>query len=58
MPRADVAVIAVPASVLDRIAFEPPLPDARDAARSALVEYGHAAKLFVPLRDSARRRAP
>ena len=48
----DIAVIAVPASVLDRIAFDPPLPDAvRDAL--ALVEYGHAAKLFVPLEAPA-----
>ncbi|HVG73969.1 MAG TPA: NAD(P)/FAD-dependent oxidoreductase, partial [Thermoleophilaceae bacterium] len=46
---ADAAVIAVPASVLDRISFEPALPDSlRDALGS--VEYGHAAKLFVPLR--------
>ena len=48
----DVAVIAVPASVLDRIAFDPALPGAvRGRARP--VEYGHAAKLFVPLRASA-----
>ena len=46
--EADVAVIAVPASVLDRIAFEPALPDPLGAALG-LVEYGHAAKLFVPL---------
>lgn len=46
---ADAAVIAVPASVLDRISFEPALPDSvRDALGS--VEYGQAAKLFVPLR--------
>ena len=45
---ADAAVIAVPASVLDRITFEPRLPDALSAALG-LVEYGHAAKLFVPL---------
>ena len=50
--EADVAVVAIPASVLDRIAFDPPLPDpVRDAL--GLVEYGHAAKLFVPLRASA-----
>jgi monoamine oxidase len=45
---ADAAVIAVPASVLDRIGFDPPLPDPLRAALG-LVEYGHAAKLFVPL---------
>jgi monoamine oxidase len=49
---ADVAVIAVPASVLDRIAFEPRLPDAVSGAL-ALVEYGDAAKLFVPLTEPA-----
>jgi monoamine oxidase len=48
----DVAVIAVPARVLDRIAFEPALPEAL-AGALALVEYGHAAKLFVPLRAPA-----
>ena len=50
--EADAAVVAVPASVLGRIAFDPPLPDSvRDAL--GLVEYGHAAKLFVPLRTPA-----
>jgi hypothetical protein len=50
--EADVAVIAVPASVLHRIDFDPPLPDPlRDAL--GLVRYGHAAKLFVPLRAPA-----
>ena len=50
--EAEVAVITVPASVLDGIAFEPALPD---SLRNALgsVEYGHAAKLFVPLRAPA-----
>jgi monoamine oxidase len=54
--EADVCVIAVPASVLDRIAFEPALPG---ALRSALerVEYGHAAKLFVPLTSPAQPSA-
>jgi monoamine oxidase len=46
--EADAAVIAVPASVLDRIAFDPPLP-AELAGALGLVAYGHAAKLFVPL---------
>jgi monoamine oxidase len=49
---ADAAVIALPASVLDQIAFEPMLPDSVRAALG-LVEYGHAAKLFVPLRAAA-----
>jgi monoamine oxidase len=54
--EADVAVVAVPAGVLDAITFDPPLPD---AVRNALglVEYGHAAKLFVPLREPAPPRA-
>ena len=46
---ADACVVAVPASVMDRIAFEPPLPDPL-AEATAAVAYGHAAKLFVPLR--------
>ena len=49
---ADAAVIAVPASVLDRIAFEPRLPEALSRALAS-VEYGHAAKLFVPLTEPA-----
>ncbi len=44
----DRAVIAVPSSVLDRIAFDPPLP--ADRARAfAAVTFGQAAKLFLPL---------
>ncbi len=43
-------VLAVPASVVDRIVFEPPLPESV-AAAYASVEHGHAAKLFVPLRE-------
>ena len=50
--EADACVIAVPASVIDRIAFDPPLPDSHALALAA-VEYGHAAKLFVPLRTAA-----
>jgi monoamine oxidase len=42
-------VIAVPASVLAAIAFEPALPPEKTA-----VPYGHAAKLFVALRTPAR----
>jgi monoamine oxidase len=49
--EADVCVVAVPARVLDRIAFEPELP-ARPEVR-----YGHAAKLFVPLRRAAEPSA-
>jgi monoamine oxidase len=47
--EADVAVVAVPASVLDAIAFAPALP-AELAEALGSVQYGHAAKLFVPLR--------
>jgi monoamine oxidase len=49
---ADACVVAVPASVLTRIAFEPALP-APLADAVAAVGYGHAAKLFVPLRAPA-----
>ena len=50
--EAEACVIAVPASVLDRIAFDPPLP-AKVADALTDVGYGHAAKLFVPLRSPA-----
>ena len=46
---ADAAVITVPASVLDSISFDPPLPPAK-----ATVRYGQAAKLFVALRSPAQ----
>jgi monoamine oxidase len=46
------AVLALPASVLGSIAFTPALP-APLAAAYAAVEYGHAAKLFVPLDAAA-----
>jgi monoamine oxidase len=49
---ADACVVAVPASVMNRIAFEPPLPDPL-AEATAAVAYGHAAKLFVPLLAAA-----
>jgi monoamine oxidase len=49
---ADVGVVAVPARVVDRIEFAPPLPDAKRAALGR-VRYGHAAKLFVPLLEAA-----
>jgi monoamine oxidase len=45
---ADAAVITVPASVIDRIAFDPPLP-VPTASALAAVRYGRAAKLFLPL---------
>jgi monoamine oxidase len=50
--EADACVIAVPASVLEGIVFDPALPNSLGAAL-ALVEYGHAAKLFVPLKAAA-----
>ncbi len=50
--EADAAVLAVPASVIDRIRFDPPLPAATAAALRA-VRYGQAAKLFVGLRTPA-----
>lgn len=49
---ADACIIAVPAPVLDRIGFDPPLP-AHLAGALQDVRYGHAAKLFVPLRTPA-----
>ena len=44
----DVCVVAVPTTVLGRVAFDPPLP-AGHAAAIGSIAYGHAAKLFVPL---------
>jgi monoamine oxidase len=49
---ADACVVAAPARVLNRIAFEPALPAALGDAL-ARVRYGEAAKLFVPLRRPA-----
>jgi monoamine oxidase len=49
---ADVCVVAAPASVLSRISFDPVLPSDVAAAVAGVV-YGHAAKLFVPLREPA-----
>jgi monoamine oxidase len=48
----DAAVVAIPASVLDRVRFEPPLPAPIRTTLEATV-YGHAAKLFVPLKAPA-----
>jgi monoamine oxidase len=50
--EADVCVVAVPATVLGAIAFEPALP-AELADAFASVRYGDATKLFVPLRATA-----
>ena len=50
--EADACVVTVPATVLDRIAFEPALPAALTGA-FASVRYGDAAKLFVPVRTAA-----
>jgi monoamine oxidase len=50
--EADACVVAVPASVIDRIRFEPALPSRLADARAA-IRYGEAAKLFVPLRRPA-----
>ncbi|MET0513225.1 MAG: NAD(P)/FAD-dependent oxidoreductase [Thermoleophilaceae bacterium] len=48
--EADVCVVAVPASVVGRVEFDPPL--AGELAQAlAEISYGHAAKLFVPLRS-------
>ena len=47
---ADAAVVAVPARVFEDIAFDPPLPAEKDTTR---LRYGHAAKLFVALREPA-----
>jgi monoamine oxidase len=49
---ADRCIVAVPASVVDRIQVEPSLPGAKREALAA-VRYGHAAKLFVPLSEAA-----
>ena len=48
----DAAVLAVPAATLGAMSFDPPLPPAKVAAVRE-VRYGHAAKLFVPLRTPA-----
>ena len=46
---AEACLLAVPASVMGRIGFDPPLPAWKAEALERVV-YGHAAKLFVPLR--------
>jgi monoamine oxidase len=50
--EAEQCVVAVPASVIGRIEFEPELPAGKREALAA-VRYGHAAKLFVPLAEPA-----
>jgi monoamine oxidase len=45
---ADACVVSVPAAVLGRVRFDPPLPEWKAAALRR-VAYGHAAKLVVPL---------
>ena len=52
-PEAGACVVAVPASVIGRIGFEPALPEGVREALSR-VRYGHAAKLFVPLTEAAQ----
>jgi monoamine oxidase len=47
--EAEACLLAVPASVIGRIRFDPPLPAWKSEALERVV-YGHAAKLFVPLR--------
>jgi monoamine oxidase len=54
--RADVCVIAVPATTIGEIAFEPGLPEPLARAFSE-IRYGHAAKLFVPLLGPATASA-
>jgi monoamine oxidase len=49
--EAEVCIVAAPASVLSQIVFEPALPEPVAQAISGVV-YGHAAKLFVPLREA------
>ena len=50
--EADRCVIAVPATVIDELDFDPPLPT-RHREALAGIAYGHAAKLFVPIRGDA-----
>jgi monoamine oxidase len=53
---ADLAVLAVPASVISGIVFDPPLPEAKLRAHAA-VRYGQAAKLFILMRSPTRPSA-
>jgi monoamine oxidase len=47
--EAEACLVAVPASVVGAVRFDPPLPAWKSEALARVV-YGHAAKLFVPLR--------
>jgi monoamine oxidase len=49
---ADLAVLAVPASVIGGIVFDPALPEGKVRAHAA-VRYGQAAKLFIAMRSAA-----
>jgi monoamine oxidase len=49
---ADLAVLAVPASVIGGIVFDPALPEGKVRAHAA-VRYGQAAKLFIAMRSPA-----
>jgi monoamine oxidase len=50
--HADAVVVSVPASVVHKITFMPPLPSAHQELISR-IQYGHAAKLFVALEQPA-----
>jgi monoamine oxidase len=52
LTTAEAAIIAVPATVIAAIRFDPPLPPAKTAALGS-VRYGQAAKLFVALKTPA-----
>ena len=53
---ADACVLAVPATTIGEIVFEPPLPERKQRALGA-VRYGHAAKLFLRLAEAAEPSA-
>jgi monoamine oxidase len=53
---ADACVLAVPATTIGEIVFDPPLPERKRSALDA-VRYGHAAKLFVRLAEAAEPSA-
>lgn len=45
----DACIITVPSSVISKIKFDPPLPKWKEKALQG-VTFGHAAKLYIPLR--------
>jgi monoamine oxidase len=53
---ADACVLAVPATTIGQIVFDPPLPERKESALNA-VRYGDAAKLFVQLAEAAEPSA-